>query len=177
MESGWTAIRLKPIPQHRAVMAAMERVDSPGGVTRSVFLAAAAASLTSASSLLFGTLVASNRKGIQIDLSAMRLLADGGSGGLVLLVMSLALLWPAYLSLMSSVGMWQSRERMQAAAGIVLIVLASVMLSSWRWITSAQSGGDEWSVGFGLIGVATGSVAFLGLWRAGMWLLDSPYRE
>jgi len=158
-------------------MAAMERVDSPDGVTRSIFLGAAAASLISSSSLLFGTMVETNRKGIQIDYSAMRLLADEGSGGLVLLTMALALLWPAYLSLMSAVGMWQSRERMQAAAGVALVVLASIMVSSWRWITTAQAGGDEWSIGIGLIGVATGLVAFLGLWRAGMWLLDSPYRE
>ena len=105
------------------------------------------------------------------------MLADGGSGGFILLAMSLSLLWPSYLALMSSVGMWQSRERMQTAAAVVLIVLASIMFSSWRWISTAESSGDEWSIGYGLIGIGTGLIAFLGLWRAGMWLLDSPYRE
>ena len=158
-------------------MAAMERVDAPDAITRCIFISAAFSSLISASFLLFGTIVETNRQGIEIDFSAIRMLADGGSGGFILLAMSLSLLWPSYLALMSSVGMWQSRERMQTAAAVVLIVLASIMFSSWRWISTAESSGDEWSIGYGLIGIGTGLIAFLGLWRAGMWLLDSPYRE
>jgi len=158
-------------------MAAMERVDAPESITRAVFISAAISSLAAASFLLFSTLVKTDRNGVNVDFSTLRMLASGSSSGLVLLAMSLAMLWPAYLGLMSAVGMWQSRDRLQIAAGIMLIVLATIMVSSWRWIITAEANGDTWSVGCGLIGLATSLVAYLGFWRAGMWLVDSPYRE
>ena len=158
-------------------MAAMERVDSPDVITRCVFIGAAISSLVSASFLLFGKIIETEHQGFEINLATIGMLADGSFAGFVLLTMSLMLLWPSYLALMSAVGMWQSRERLLAGAAIVVFVLLSIMVSSWQWIRNAEIAGDTWSVGFGLIGIGTGLVAFLGFWRAGLWLLDSPYRE
>lgn len=168
---------LKPVRGYWGVMAAMEEVDAAAARTRMVFLGAAASSLAAAAFMLFGTLLTTSRSGVEVELSATKMLAEGGFGGVVLLAMSLALLWPAYLALMSSVGMWQARERLQAAGLLVTAILAAIMISSWKWISTAETNGDEWSIGCSLIGFTVASITTLGLWRAGLWLLDAPYRE
>jgi len=158
-------------------MAAMQEVDSAPATPRFVFLSSAIISLASAGFLLFGTLLTTTSNGIDITLSTTQMLVDGGVGGLVLLLFSLAMLWPAYMSFMAAVGMWQRRERLLWAGYLSLSILAVLMISSWRWIADADAAGDTWVIGNALIGFTICQVALIGHWRAGLWLLDSPYRD
>ena len=158
----------------------MPSVDSPSPTTRIVFVGAFASAMSAVSFLLVGELfrtdtTAGETAVVSVEnLLAMEPLVDGGWVGLF---MALVLLYPAYMALMSAVGMWQRRERMQIAGISAAGVLVVLFFSTWSWAKSESAAGSEWSVGVGMYGGAISIIMLLMLWRAGMWLLDDPYRE
>lgn len=155
----------------------MQEVDSAPTTTRLVFLSSAILSLASGAFLLFGVMLTVNRDGIDITLSTTQMLAEGSMGGVILLIFSLAMLWPAYMGFMAAIGMWQRRERLLWSGYLSISILAALLFSSWRWVGDAQAAGDTWIIGNALIGFTISQVALIGHWRAGLWLLEHPYRD
>ena len=160
-------------------MAPMPHVDAPSATARMVFIGAFASSLAASSFLLIGDLFRStDSSGIESVISVVELLSrDASAGGWVGLLLALVLLFPAYLALMSSVGMWQRRERFQLAGMSAAGVLAVLFISVWQWSRSERNAENDWEIGVGTFGAAIAIIALLLLWRAGMWLLDEPYRD
>jgi hypothetical protein len=160
-------------------MAPMPNVDAPSLTTRLVFIGAFLSAMSANAFLLIAELFSStDAEGNSAVVSVVNLLAqDSMQGGWVGLVLALVLLGPAYLSLMCAVGMWQRRERMQVAGLGAAGVLVVLLLSAWKWSRDEEADGNSWEIGVGIYGAAISILALLMLWRAGMWLLDDPYRE
>ena len=157
---------------------AMEHVDSPSPVTRIVFLSAAAASITASSFLMCADLFTSSTGNSEATISVINLLSnDPSTGGWVALGMALLLLAPAYVGIMTAAGMWQRREKLQIIGALTFAILLILLVSTFRWIQQAQDDDNVWSVGIGIPGASISLVVMLMLWRAGIWMLDSPYRE
>lgn len=160
-------------------MAPMPHVDAPSITARLVFIGAFASSLAASSFLLIADLFRSiDSNGVETVISVVELLSRNSSaGGWTGLLLALVLLFPAYLALMSAVGMWQRRERFQYAGMSAAGVLAVLFISVWQWSSSESDAGNNWEIGIGTFGAAISIIVLLLLWRAGMWLLDEPYRD
>ncbi len=135
--------------------------------------------LSATAFLLIGNMFSSTDEDGNIAvISVVELLAqDSLQGGWVGLVLALVLLFPAYLALMSAVGMWQRRERFQMAGMSSVAVLMILFISIWQWSREEAEAGNDWEVGVGTYGAGISIIALLLLWRAGMWLLEDPYRD
>ena len=157
----------------------MPHVDAPSPTTRIVFVGAFLSAMSATAFLLIGNMFSStDGDGNIAVISVVELLAQdslqGGWGGLIL---ALVLLFPAYLALMSAVGMWQRRERFQLAGISSVAVLMILFISIWQWSREETNAGHDWEVGVGTYGAGISIIALLLLWRAGMWLLEDPYRD
>ena len=157
----------------------MPHVDAPSLTTRIVFVGAFVSALSATAFLLIGNMFSSTDEDGNIAvISVVELLAqDSLQGGWVGLVLALVLLFPAYLALMSAVGMWQRRERFQMAGMSSVAVLMILFISIWQWSREEAEAGNDWEVGVGTYGAGISIIALLLLWRAGMWLLEDPYRD
>ena len=160
-------------------MAPMPNVDAPSPTTRMVFIGAFLSAISATSFLIVADLFSStNSNGETAVISVSNLLAmDAAQGGWVGLILALVLLYPAYLALMSSVGMWLRRERLQVAGMCAAGVLIVLFVSVFKWSREEAQAGNDWVIGIGMYGAAVSIIVLLMLWRAGMWLLDDPYRE
>ena len=157
----------------------MPHVDAPSPTTRIVFVGAFLSAMSATAFLLIGNMFSStDGDGNIAVISVVELLAqDSLQGGWVGLVLALVLLFPAYLALMSAVGMWQRRERFQYAGLSSVAVLMILFISIWQWSREESNAGHDWEVGVGTYGAGISIIALLLLWRAGMWLLEDPYRD
>jgi hypothetical protein len=52
-----------------------------------------------------------------------------------------------------------------------------LFISVFKWSREEAQAGNDWGIGTGMYGAAVSIIVLLMLWRAGMWLLDDPYRE
>ena len=157
----------------------MPHVDAPSPTTRIVFVGAFLSAMSATAFLLIGNMFSStDGDGNIAVISVVELLAqDSLQGGWVGLILALVLLFPAYLALMSAVGMWQRRERFQMAGISSVAVLMILFISIWQWSREETNAGHDWEVGVGTYGAGISIIALLLLWRAGMWLLEDPYRD
>jgi hypothetical protein len=73
--------------------------------------------------------------------------------------------------------MWLRRERLQVAGICAAAVLMVLFISVFKWSREETQAGNDWMIGTGMYGAAVSIIVLLMLWRAGMWLLDDPYRE
>jgi len=160
-------------------MAPMPHVDAPSPTTRIVFVGAFLSAMSATAFLLIGNMFSStDGDGNIAVISVVELLAqDSLQGGWVGLILALVLLFPAYLALMSAVGMWQRRERFQLAGISSVAVLMILFISIWQWSREETNAGHNWEVGVGTYGAGISIIALILLWRAGMWLLEDPYRD
>lgn len=157
----------------------MPHVDAPSPTTRIVFVGAFLSAMSATAFLLIGNMFSStDGDGNIAVISVVELLAqDSLQGGWVGLILALVLLFPAYLALMSAVGMWQRRERFQMAGISSVAVLMILFISIWQWSREETNAGHDWEVGVGTYGAGISIIALILLWRAGMWLLEDPYRD